>query len=260
MFIGAHPDDADIEFGGTAIKLIDSSHKVIFVSMTDGSKGHHIYSDEELKNIRATETKSVAEFLGIEYLILNNKDTELIADLSNRKQLIRLIREHSIDIIVTHRTNDYHPDHRAVAQLVQDASFLLTVPKVLPDVNRLERMPLILFHQDTFSFPRDFKVDFLVDITSVINKKMENLSLHKSQVFEWLPFIDGYEVPEDRKEKMDMLKREWGNTGNVLRFLNMAKKTYPSIEFIEAFEISEYGRKITKEEIVEIFDTELVYI
>ena len=70
-------------------------------------------------------------------------DCTIMADLDTRFRLIRYIREFAPDLIICHRTNDYHADHRASAQLVQDASYLLTVPNICHDSPSMRDMPVI---------------------------------------------------------------------------------------------------------------------
>ena len=65
LIIGAHPDDPDIRFGGTAIKLIRAGHEVKFVSLTNGCCGHHIQSGKELANRRYAETQAAKERIGL---------------------------------------------------------------------------------------------------------------------------------------------------------------------------------------------------
>src|SRR5262249_51713074 len=150
MFIGAHPDDADIQFGGTTILLRELGHHVVFVSVTDGSAGHQSMDRESLAARRLVEKQAVAKHLGISYVVMDARDGELVADLENRYRLIKVIREHKPDVIVSPRPNDYHPDHRATGQLTQDCSYLLTVPLVCPEASPLERNPYIFYHQDNF--------------------------------------------------------------------------------------------------------------
>jgi LmbE family N-acetylglucosaminyl deacetylase len=60
--------------------------------------------------------------------VVANHDGELLPNLGNRRQVIRLIRSFHPDLVLTHRPNDYHPDHRYTSQLVQAAAYLITVP------------------------------------------------------------------------------------------------------------------------------------
>lgn len=250
MFIGAHPDDADIESGGTAIKYLNAGHQVTFVSMTNGDCGHQTESGVALAHRRREESQAVADFLGIEYIVFENHDAELQPTIENRNELIKLVREKKPNIIVTHRSNDYHTDHRNTSILVQDMAYLLAVPNVCPLIPRLTYTPIILFHQDIYSKPYPFEPEILVDISDVFEKKIQSLSLHESQVYEWLPFIENYldEVPLDKNNRLNWLKTKWDNPGNVLRFLDkMNSLGQRNCKYLEAFEISEYGGRLTQE-------------
>src|SRR5262245_13354474 len=82
---GAHPDDCDIKFGGTAAKLAKAGHAVKFVSVTNGNVGHQVLKAPELAKRRAAEAKESARRLGIgEYEVLNNNDGELLPTLAAR--------------------------------------------------------------------------------------------------------------------------------------------------------------------------------
>ncbi len=253
MFIGAHPDDADIHFGGTTILLRELGHDVVFVSVTDGSAGHQTMGRKELAARRLAETQEVAKFLDIRYVVMDTPDGELVPDLATRHKLIKLIREIKPDVIISPRPNDYHPDHRAAGQLVQDCSFMLTVPLTVPEVPRLEKNPYIFYNQDTFTKPTRFTPEIITDITPVIDKKMESLSHHVSQVFEWLPFIYGMTeaVPDGKEERIEFCKRGWGNRGGMLSFVPLLNK--PDAKFAEALERCEYGSKVTPEIAKELF-------
>lgn len=262
LFIGAHPDDADIEFGGTAIKYLSLGHKVTYLAMTNGDAGHQDMGGKALAERRRKESRTVEDFLGVEYLVLDNHDAELQATIQNRNNLIRIIREKRPNVIVTHRPNDYHTDHRNTSLLVQDAAYLIAVPNVVSSTPRLDFNPVIVYHQDNFNKPYPFSPNIIVDITDVIDKKMEALSLHESQVFEWLPFIENYldDVPtlNDKKTKIGWLKKHWGNPGNVNKFLPLLKSLVPeskfkAIKYIEAFEACEYGGELSNENAKELF-------
>src|SRR5258708_6143344 len=202
LFIGAHPDDADIQFGGTAIRYLQAGHEVTYLTLTNGAAEHQTLGAAALAQRRFKETQAVARFLGINYFVLDNHDAELQATIDNRKKVIQVIREVRPHLIVTHRPNDYHADHRNTSLIVQDAAYLLCVPNVLPLTPRLEFNPVIVYHQDNFTKPAPFTPEVIVDITEVIDRKMESLSHHESQVFEWIPFVEGFlqDVPADKME------------------------------------------------------------
>ncbi len=131
----------------------------------------------------------------------------IVADLATRKRLIRYIREYNPDLIITHRTNDYHADHRAVDQLVQDASYVLIVPHECPEVPAMRKMPIILFNEDSFTNPV-FKADIIIDVDDEIDTKLKIADLNVCQVYEWLPYTKGIldQVPESKEERFEWLK------------------------------------------------------
>src|SRR5947208_5868331 len=153
IVFGAHPDDCELEAGGTAAKWAKLGHKVKFVSVTNGDIGHHEMAGATLAKRRAAEVKKCAQILGIESEVLDIHDGELLPTLENRRIITRLIREWKADVVMSHRPNDYHPDHRNVGLLVQDAGYMVTVPFFCPDTPYLTRNPVFLFFEDRFTRP-----------------------------------------------------------------------------------------------------------
>src|SRR3954470_16679422 len=93
LFIGAHPDDADIQFGGTAIKYLQAGHTVNYLSCTNGDAGHQVQGGGALAQRRYNESQAVAQFLGINYFVLDNHDGELQANVENRKKVVKVVRD-----------------------------------------------------------------------------------------------------------------------------------------------------------------------
>ena len=189
LALGAHPDDCDVKAGGCAALWAQAGCVVRFVSVTNGEAGHHKMSGDELVKRRTAEANAAGAVAGIEYLVMDNPDGQLVPGLEERHKLIRLIREFAPDLILTHRPNDYHPDHRYTSQLVQDCSFLVGVPNICPEARPLRTSPMIAYFADDFQKPLPFKPDVAVDIGAVIYKKTQMLHCHESQVYEWLPWV-----------------------------------------------------------------------
>ena len=124
MMIGAHPDDVDICTCGITKRLVSKGCIVRFVSMTTGNAGHQTMRGEELIKTRAAEAQKSAAYLGATYEILPFDDGRLTPSLEARETLMRTIRNFKPDVIFTNRACDYHPDHRATGQLVQDLSLI----------------------------------------------------------------------------------------------------------------------------------------
>jgi LmbE family N-acetylglucosaminyl deacetylase len=259
VIIGAHPDDADLSAGGTAIKFAGMGHRVLFVSCTNGDAGHFSMGGGTLAKVRAAEAQEAGKRFGVTYTILPNHDGELTPDLHNRFRIIRLIREWNADIVIGPRPNDYHPDHRNTSILVQDAAYMVVVPNVVPDTPPLKRNPVFLYVQDRFQKPYPFQPDIAVDISDVYDQKIYAASAHKSQFFEWLPWVDGRlnEVPESETERIKWLaarrKREITPAIRETLIKWYGKEKAARATVAEAFEICEYGRRPNDEEIRKLF-------
>ena len=259
IMIGAHPDDCDIKSGGTAALFVALGHHVKFVSVTNGDAGHQSEGGGMLAKRRNAETKVVAKRLGVSYDVLDNHDGELLPTLEIRLQIIRKIREWKADVVIAPRSNDYHPDHRYTAILVQDAAFMVGVPNIAPDTPPLSKNPVFLYFQDNFKKPNPFQADIAVDITSVIGKKLDALDAHQSQFFEWLPWIGDYEsaVPKDKAKQREFLLSNHVTKINleVKKALEKwyGKEKVEKITYAEAFEICEYGSIPSEADIRRLF-------
>src|SRR5882672_9829331 len=181
---GAHPDDCELKAAGVAAKWAAQGHKVKFVATTNGDVGHFAMAGGPLAQRRTAEVKKCAEILGIETQVLDIHDGELLPTLENRRIITRLIREWKADIVLSHRPNDYHPDHRNVGVLVQDAAYMVTVPFFCPDIPYLTRNPVFLFSEDSFQRPNPFTADIAVAIDDVLEKKLAAVEALHSQFFE----------------------------------------------------------------------------
>jgi LmbE family N-acetylglucosaminyl deacetylase len=257
---GAHPDDCDIKASGTAAKFAALGHKVKFVSVTNGDAGHQILGGGALAKRRAAEAKESAHRLGIEYEVLDNHDGELLPTLEVRKQIIRRIREWNADIVLAPRPNDYHPDHRYTGVLVQDAAYMVVVPNVVSDTPPLHKNPVFLYFQDHFQRPNPFRPDVAISIDDVFEKKISALDSHVSQFYEWLPWVDGAldQVPKDVEERKKWLAKSFRDRGLTPAVRAALVKWYgpargAEIQTAEAFEVCEYGRQPSEEDLRKLF-------
>jgi LmbE family N-acetylglucosaminyl deacetylase len=250
LVIGAHPDDADIKVGGTAALWRAAGHVVTLVSLTDGRAGHHTQHGAQIVGRRRDEARAAAAVIGATYKVFDHPDGALDDRLEYRHRVIRLIRAARPDLILTHRSTDYHPDHRFAGLLVQDASYLVTVPAVCPEVPHLDRMPVILYFSDAFTKPCPFEPHVVVDVGETFDQLVAMLHCHASQFYEWLPYNMGY---LDQVPAGDADRRAWLAAGMRLRvrpladrYRDLIVRTYgpdrgPRVEYVEAFEVSEYG-------------------
>jgi len=252
IVFGAHPDDCDLTTGGTAIRFVKMGHKVKFVSMTNGDAGHQSMGGGALAKRRMAEAAEAGRRFGVEYTVMDNHDGELMPTLENRLKVIREIRNWNADIVITHRNDDYHPDHRYTSILVQDASFMVTVPNVAPDTPPLRKNPVFFYM--TSSDP-----DVAIDIDNEVKQKIFAVSAHESQFYEWLPWLDGIidKFPKSNEERLAYLKKSYFPApGNAVR--ECLKKWYSEprasqIMNAEAFQISKFGRQPGHEELLRLF-------
>lgn len=259
VVIGAHPDDCDIDAGGTALKYARDGHNVLFVSLTNGDAGHHEKGGGVLAKIRAKEAKEAGRRFGVKYVVLNNHDGELLPTLKNRFEVIRLIREWNADIVIGPRPNDYHPDHRNAAIIVQDAAYMVIVPNIVADTPPLKKNPVFLYAEDRFQKPTPFQPDIVIDITDVYEQKIYAMAAHESQFFEWLPWTSGKlnEVPLSEEGRLQWLVEQRKPQISEKEKANLIKwygaEAVNSVKYVESFEICEYGRNPSDKELRTLF-------
>jgi len=255
LVIGAHPDDCEIKAGGVTAMYRQLGHEVKFVSVTNGEAGHHIHFAGHLAEIRRKETEAVAELMGIEYEVLTNRDGHLQPTLECRSRMIALIRRYRPDLILTHRPNDYHPDHRATSTLVCDAAYMVIVPHIVPEVPALRVNPVIAYLSDHFQRPYPFSPTVAIDVEPVLETIVDQMECHKSQFHEWLPWTlyQEHEIPADPAGRRAYTKRFYTSFNGPLadRYRDLVIQTYgedrgAKIRFIEAFEPCEYGSPLTE--------------
>lgn len=261
LVIGAHPDDPE-EACGTMAKYIALGHKVKLVSLTNGDAGHFSMGGGVLAQRRTKEAANAGKVIGAEYVVLDNHDGELMPTLEVRRQVIQIIREFKPDLVFTPRPDDYHPDHRNTALVIRDAAYMVTVPNVVAGVPHLSKNPIFVYVYDHFTKPTPFVPEVVVGIDETIEKKVDMYDRHESQVYEWLPYNRNQldQVPKDPTKR-----REWLGTAVKPAYKDIADK-YRSklvelygqdkgsrITYAEAFEISEYGSRIPKDQLKTYF-------
>lgn len=264
---GAHPDDSEYRCAGVAALWAAQGHHVKLVSVTNGDIGHFEMAGGPLAQRRTAEVKLAAERLGTESEVLDNHDGELMPTLENRKKITRLIREWKADVVLSHRPNDYHPDHRYTGILVQDAAFMVTVPFFCPDTPALERNPVFLYYPDGFQKPNPFHPDIVVSIDDVFQKKIDAVDALASQIYETAYGVDA----ETRRRRLDAIPKDPAgrrayaerihaqrNASVADRYRDQLIEWYGeekgrAVKYAEAFELCEYGTQPSREQLKALF-------
>ena len=265
VVFGAHPDDAQFKAGGTAAKWAKLGHKVKLVSVTNGDIGHWQSAGGPLAQRRLAEVIATDRVLGVETEVLDIHDGELLPTLENRRMITRVIREWKADIVIAHRPWDYHPDHRYTGVLVQDAAFMVTVPFFCPDVPALKKNPVFLYSSDGFQKPYPFRADIVVSLDDVFDQKLAAIHLMPSQVYEGGANGSAESVAQvppasDEAARKEWLRKRWvaRQGGEANRFRDTLLKWYGpeqgnAVKYAEAFEVCEYGRQPSPDEIRKLF-------
>jgi LmbE family N-acetylglucosaminyl deacetylase len=263
LCFGAHPDDCELKAGGAAIMWAAQGHHVKFVSVTNGDIGHWREAGGPLARRRKAEVEEAAKVLGIATEVLDIHDGELLPTLENRRTITRLIREWKADIVMSHRPNDYHPDHRYTGVLVQDSAYMVAVPFFCPDVPPLKNNPVYLFYPDSFQKPNPFQPDVAVAIDSVIEKKLDALGTLESQFYEGGALGSARLIPADpekQKERRRQVRAAHAARSKFVadRYRDRLAEWYgkegaAKVKHAEVFEICEYGRRPDKKELAQLF-------
>src|SRR5262249_1953464 len=190
LVVAAHPDDPEFACGGTAARWVDEGKEVYYLVCTKGHKGSSEpeMTSERLVQIREKEQREAGAVIGArEVNFLEFIDGELAPTLEFRKAIVREIRRLQPQIVLTHdptvvysKNGINHPDHRAVGTATLDAIF----PTARDRLNFPEQ-------EREGLGPHKVKEIYLwgavnpnewVDISSALDRKVEALRCHVSQI------------------------------------------------------------------------------
>lgn len=192
LVVTAHPDDMEFGAAGTLAKWADAGAEITLCIGTDGSTGTQDKDlmGASLHDIRVTETERAAEIVGIEEVVwLNYQDGYVEYTLDLRRDIARVFRRYRPHRFMvmdpTPVIDDFinHPDHRAIGQASLDVSMTAgTTPGHFPELLDEGLEPWRGLRELWIAGP-GLKTR-LVDISDTIERKIEALRCHKSQVGE----------------------------------------------------------------------------
>lgn len=261
---GAHPDDAEFQMGGSAIKWAKLGHHVKLVSVTNGDIGHWSMAGGPLAIRRTKEVQEAARRMGTTVQVLDIHDGELMPTLENRRTIARLIRDWNADLVLAHRPNDYHPDHRYTGILVQDAAFMVAVPFFVPDTKPLTKNPVFMYYPDRFKKPYAFEPDIAISLDDVFDEKVNAVDALVSQVYEG-GALGSEETLIKRKvgdpvARKEILRESWSRRNGRIADLYRdsliewyGQDAGKAVKHAEAYQVCEYGRQPSKTELKKLF-------
>ena len=194
LAIGCHPDDMEINCAGTLAKCVARGDKVTVCHVANGNLGHVIIQPDELREIRRNEAIKAGSLAGIEVVTCDIGDLVVYeGSREQRDKVVDLIRQVKPDFIITHAPNDYMPDHVAVSRLVFDASFAASCDHYITNVSGAAEVTPI-YYMDNLAGVNFIPTEY-VDISDQIDKKIEMLECHESQL-KWMRDHDGIDFSE----------------------------------------------------------------
>lgn len=192
LAIGAHPDDCEILCGGALAKYAAAGHNVFIGIATAGDVGSPALSREEITAVRHAEAENAARVIGAELLWLGLRDEFLFDGEDVRLLFINMIRQADADVVFIHAEDDYHADHRTAGSIARNCRHQVAVRLIETDAP--PRPIPHMFVMDTVGSTGQGPEAY-VDITSVMDTKLEMVREHKSQA-DWLEAIFGMDYTE----------------------------------------------------------------
>jgi LmbE family N-acetylglucosaminyl deacetylase len=191
LVVLAHPDDPEFFCGGTVARWAAEGRQVTYCLITSGDKGADGDGNDPqvLARLREAEQQAAADVLGVkEVVFLRREDGSLTPDLDLRRDIVRVIRRHTPDVLVScdpttlfpRKTRINHADHRAAGLATVDAVYpaagsALFFPELLEEGLRPHKVRQVFLAGSQ-------EPNVSIDITDFLDRKLEALRCHRSQI------------------------------------------------------------------------------
>ena len=192
LAIHAHPDDLEFQCAGTLLRLRAAGCHVVMATMTPGDKGSDELPPREIAAVRRAEAQASADLAGCDYACLEFQDLEIGFDIESRWRTVEFLRRIQPDLVITAPPSDYLLDHEMTSHLVRDACFNASVPNYrthqwdpAPHCTKIPHLYYVDALEGRNNDGERHPVDLIVDVTDMIDMRMEMLACHASQR-EWL--------------------------------------------------------------------------
>lgn len=254
LAIVPHQDDFEFNVGGTFAQLrrhYGEAVRLKVIITSRGASGHHEMAPDDLFMRRMQEARESAALIGAEVECLTQLDgTHVDAQVLVSRNLLgglwNAIRAFGADYlfcppVVSDPLAAVHVDHEETARAVRLVGYQLGVPRAYPTVGAAPqigyRAPLIVLCDDVYSSEAAFHI--ANDIGETYATKVAMAKCHRSQIYEWLPFVRGQAAPDEAQFEADFRLR---HTRINQRF-GLDDET-PR----EYFRFSNWGRRATEED------------
>ncbi len=217
--VAAHPDDIEFFMSGTLLLLREAGYELHYMNVADGCCGTTQYDAATIARMRLEEAKAAAQFIGAEFHPPICHDLEIFYDRPTLLKVASVVREVAPEILLTHSPDDYMEDHMNVSRLAVTAAFSRGMPNFPVDPPRPASLNQVtIYHAQPFShrdpLRRLVEPDFFVDVTSVLERKVEMLAKHESQK-RWLDESQGH---DSYLQTLRDLDEECGRMSGMFQF------------------------------------------
>jgi len=212
LALGVHPDDIELSCGGTLLHHVDLGHKVGLLDLTAGELGTRGTAE-----IRLQEAAKASELIGATLRAnLHFEDGFFEYNQENLLEIIKILRLVKPDIILANAIEDRHPDHGRAAKLTADACFYAGLRRIETEWDGEAQeawRPKVVYH---YIQDYNLKADFVMDISTYMERKLEVVMAYKSQFFD--PNSREPETPISSKDFMDFLEAKARAYGRAAGF------------------------------------------
>lgn len=188
LIFSAHADDAEFFAGGTIARFVSEGMDVYEVITTNNERGSfELDSVTLVRQSREVEAKKAAQVLGKKGVFFLEYPDGFLADYpinELREKFIKFIRKLRPKIVLTFdpwAKNEPHPDHRMVSVAAMEAVSFANMPLFHAEHKKEGLTPHLVV--ETYYFAKDSSnANKVIDITEFIDKKVEALCAHDSQM------------------------------------------------------------------------------
>ncbi len=219
MAIAAHPDDIEFLMAGTLIRLGQAGYELHYMNLANGCCGTTQYDAATIADMRREEGRRAAALIGAHFHDSLCNDLEIFYDRATLARLTAVVRDVAPEIVLTHSPSDYMEDHTNACRLAVSAAFCRGMPNfpVEPKTPPTDK-PVTVYHAQPYSHRDPLRrlvwPDVFVDVTDVLQRKIEMLACHESQKV-WLDESQGH---DSYLQALQDLDAELGQMSGVYQY------------------------------------------
>lgn len=217
--IAAHPDDIEFLMAGTLLLLREAGYEIHYLNLANGCCGTTEYDAATIVRIRRAEAMQACERAGAVFHDSLCDDLGIFYDQPTLAKVASVVRDVAPEILLTHSPIDYMEDHTNACRLAVTAAFARGMPNFPVDPPRAAvSNKITVYHAQPYShrdpLRRLVEPELFVDVTSVLERKVELLACHVSQK-KWLDESQGH---DSYLQTLRDLDAECGRMSGMFRY------------------------------------------